>query len=133
MLHSFITSVSDQPPPATAQGGSLSLLERIGGMRRVHQLVDRFIHELGSNGEVAVLLGSIDLAAFKKAQVAFFTEAFGGYLPNMGEDTRSAHLTLEAEAFVSVVVLLNAALLSLGLSEDLHEELVLAIASSALA
>jgi truncated hemoglobin YjbI len=128
-----MTSVSEQPPPATVPIGSLSLLERIGGMRRVHHLVERFIHELGSNGEMAVLLGNIDLKAFKKAQVAFFTEAFGGYVPDVGEDAHSAHLTLEAEAFFSVVVLLNAALLNLGLPEDLYEEVVLAIASRALA
>lgn len=133
MQNRLMTSVADQPPPETAQRGSLSLLERIGGRRRVHHLVDRFIHELGSNGEMAVLLETVDLTAFKKAQVAFFTEAFGGYVPDVGKDARSAHLALEAEAFFSVVVLLNAALLNLGLPEDLYEEVVLAIASRALA
>ena len=133
MQNSLMTSVSVQLPPAPAQGGSLSLLERMGGIRRVYYLVDRFVHELRSNREVAVVLRNIDLTAFKKAQVAFFAEAFGGYVPDMGEDARSAHVTLEAEAFFSVVVLLNAALLSLGLPEDLYEELVLAIASRALA
>ena len=133
MQTSSMMSVSEPLPPQAAQGASLSLLERMGGMPRVHHLVDWFIDELESNGEVAALLAGIDLTAFKKAQVAFFTEAFGGHVPDASTDTRVVHAHPRSRGVSQRRPAAEYDLLSLGLSDELHEELVLAVAARALA
>ena len=81
---------------------------------------------------LVLVVGGCDHGSTEAQKTEAVTKAFGGYVQDLGPDTRSVHLALDAEAFLGVAVLLDATLLSLGLSEELYEELVLAIASRAL-
>jgi truncated hemoglobin YjbI len=129
-----MTTVAEQQHAGAAMDAlSLPLFDHIGGIRSIEWLVDRFVDAIRSEPELAPSLARVDLASFKKSLAAFFTEALGGHYPDASVDSRGAHVHFEGEQLVRVALLLHNTLSSFGLSSQLHERLVLAVLSRALA
>ncbi len=128
-----MTAILEQPQAEAAGiAEAVPLFDRVGGARLIELLVDRFVEKSRSDPELAPVWTRVDLSSFKKAQVAFFTQALGGSFPDGDVASHRAHVQLDAEQFIRVVLLLQSALSSLGLSDDLHEELVRAVVKAAL-
>ncbi len=126
------TTAPQQQAEAEGDPASLPLLERIGGIGCVEWVVDRFVDELRKDRQLAPALAGVDFESLKTAQTAFFTAALGGHVPDGSVDSRTVHIHLEAEQFLRVVLCLHDTLVSLDLSDELHEKLVLAVAAHAL-
>jgi len=107
------------------------LFERIGGWPRVEWLADRFVDEILADPELAPAFARVDLASFKRSQAAFFTEAFGGRLPEAAADPRTC-VHLEGDQLVRVALVLHDILMDLGLPDEIQDGLVLAVVSRVL-
>ncbi len=124
-----MTAILEQPQAEAAGiADAAPLFDRLGGTRLIELLVDRFVEKIRSDPELSPFWTRVDRASFKKAQVAFFTQALGRRFPDADVNL---HVQLDGEQFTKFVLLLQSTLSSLGLSDDVHEELVYAVVSSA--
>jgi truncated hemoglobin YjbI len=128
-----MTTLAEQQRAETiVDTAALPLFDRIGGLPRIEWLVERFVDEMLSDRDLAPRLSGVDLASLKKTQEAFFTEALGGQFPDPSVDPGRVHVQLEGGELVRAALLLHDTVSSLGLPEDLHEALVVAVISHVL-
>ena len=121
-----VAEIDTPRPPKTAK---FSLLDRIGGPRAVHLIVDRLIDSLTSDPYVASRLEGIDVHRLRRAQRRFFVEAFSG----ASGPPAPALARVDGEALVRIVIHLHDVLDSFGLPAPLAEQLLLAVAARVLA
>ena len=116
----------------TADEARLSLFDRIGGFPRIEWLVDRFVDQIGSDPELALRWARFDPASMRTGLAAFFAEAFGAR-PAAPDVESHPLMQLDGEQFLRVALMLYDTIASMGLPEDLHAEVVLAVVDRALA
>ena len=116
-----------------AAEATLSLFDRVGGFPRIEWLVDRFVDQIASDPELAPRWARFDPAAMRKGLAAFFTEAFGGRPADPDVEPPNRRMQLDGEQFLRVALMLYDTISSMGLPEDLHAEIVLAVVDRALA
>jgi methyl-accepting chemotaxis protein len=102
------------------------LFDRLGGTPAVKATVDEFYKRVLADPMLKDFFKSTNLKWLKQQQTDFFTQALGGPAIYDGADMRSAHegMAIESKHFGQVAKHLAGALRSLGVAEELVEEVL---------
>ena len=107
-----------------------SIYDRIGGAPALQATVEAFYVRVLADPELQHFFENANMTALKAGQRAFFGQALGGPEVYRGRDMRSAHANLQItqQHFDKVAGHLVDTLKSLGVDEELVEEIVVAVA-----
>jgi hemoglobin len=107
----------------------LTLFERIGGAPAVQLAVDHFYVRVLADPLLAPFFQKTDMARLKSHQFAFLSQAMGGPRNYTGATMARAHghLSIEERHFNAVAGHLVETLRSLGVGEDIINEVVAAL------
>ncbi|MFN8547381.1 MAG: methyl-accepting chemotaxis protein [Candidatus Eisenbacteria bacterium] len=120
-------TVSNQ---GSAAARDKSLYEKLGGMEALTAAVDGFYERVLADPELRTFFTNVNMAKLKKNQLTFLGQAMGGPFHYSGQDmpTAHAHLKIEERHFNMVATHLRATLESLGVSNELCDEVINAVA-----
>lgn len=107
-----------------------SLFDRVGGGPWVAWLVGRLYDRICEDEALAASMANVDVTALKRAQISFFVQALGGAA--IDPDPGGAELVLDVDGLTRVALHVHDTLLSLELSDELRNELVLAFFTHAM-
>jgi hemoglobin len=108
----------------------MTLFERIGGAPAVQLAVDQFYVRVLGDPQLAPFFEKTDMPRLKAHQFAFLSQAMGGPRTYTGKTMAKAHahLQIEERHFNAVAGHLVETLKSLGVGQDIINEVVAAIA-----
>lgn len=106
-----------------------SIFERLGGAPAIDAAVDAFYVRVLADESVASFFEGVSMPRQIKQQKAFFTTALGGPAIYKGRDMKAAHdhLAIQEKHFNSIAQHLIATLQSLGVAQELIDEVIAAI------
>ena len=107
----------------------MTLFERIGGAPAVEVAVDKFYVRVLGDPQLAHFFQKTDLAHLKRHQFAFLSQVMGGPKSYSGQTMAKAHahLRIEERHFNLVAGHLVETLKSLGVGDDIINEVVAAL------
>ena len=114
---------------ANANSTSTSLFDRIGGSKAIDAAVEQLYERILADPSLSEFFENTNTARLKKKQKDFLTTAFGGPKIYKGRDMKKAHahLPIEEQHFARVATHLVNTLQSLGLPNEIIEEIVSAV------
>jgi methyl-accepting chemotaxis protein len=112
-----------------SQPGTTTLFDRLGGMDAIATVVERFYERVLADAELSPFFVRTNMVWLKKRQTSFFAQALGGPRKYKGRDMKTAHehLAIASSHFDRVAGHLSAALLALGVPQNLTDEVLTAV------